>query len=179
MKETIETPRLSLRPFAPGDANTAFAWLGDPEVMRFMPAGPDRSPEQSAVRIEAYLDHQCRHGFSKWIVLDRETRTAIGDAGIMFLPGSDEIELGYRLTRSRWGQGLATEAASAWLNYAFCRLGLPRLLAFARPDHHASLRVMEKAGFRFLREDRLYGMDSLVHVVERENPLVPRRPKYL
>jgi RimJ/RimL family protein N-acetyltransferase len=143
--ETIETARLILKPFRGEDTGPAFSWFGDPEVMRFMPAGPDASPEQTAGRIDTYIAHQDRHGFSKWIILDRETRTPIGDAGLMVLPGSDDIELGYRLTKSCWGRGLATEAASAWLSHAFDRLGLSTVIAFAHRDHRASLRVMEKS----------------------------------
>jgi RimJ/RimL family protein N-acetyltransferase len=84
----------------------------------------------------------------------------------MQLPDSDEIKLGYRLTKAYWGRGFATEAASAWLAHAFGKLGLARLIAFAHPANGASIRVMQKTGFRFLRQNRLYGMASIVYVAE-------------
>jgi RimJ/RimL family protein N-acetyltransferase len=158
----FESSRLSFRPFRQTDAAEAH-WFQDPEVMRFMPFPPDECAEQTLDRIDGYIDHQNRHGFSKWLVSDRVSGRPIGDAGIMFLPGRDEIELGYRLIRPCWNQGLATEAAIAWCEHTFHFLGMTRLVAFASPAHKASLRVMEKAGFRFCRYDRLFGMEAVVY----------------
>jgi RimJ/RimL family protein N-acetyltransferase len=71
----METRRLILRPFESEDAEAAYAWFGDPIVMRFTPAGPDTSIEQTKARLANYQVHQTEHGFSKWIVLDRHLGT--------------------------------------------------------------------------------------------------------
>lgn len=166
MTTTLHTPRLTLRPFRPDDLATAFTWLSDPEVMRFIGSGPDKSPEQAAARLRCYTMHQARYGFSKWIVLESDRETPIGDAGLMHLGDTNDIELGYRLVKSRWGKGLASELAQAWLARAFGPLGLTRVIAFARQENAASVRVMTKAGFLFLRNERMHGMDYVVYSAE-------------
>jgi RimJ/RimL family protein N-acetyltransferase len=63
------------------------------------------------------------------------------------MPTGDDVELAYRLARSSWGQGLATEAARALVEYAFTVVELPRVVAVTYPDNRASQRVLEKLGF--------------------------------
>jgi RimJ/RimL family protein N-acetyltransferase len=158
----IETPRLLLRPFLRSDGPAAFGWFGDARVMRYTPSGPDVSLQQTEARIAEYERHQAAHGFSKWVVLDRETRRPIGDSGLLVLPESGNIDLGFRLAVQWWGKGIATEAARAWVRAAFDHFAMPRLTAFAHPDNHTSLRVLEKLGFRRERAAVVMGMQSLV-----------------
>ncbi len=88
----------------------------------------------------------------------------IGDAGLLYLPATQEVELGYRLIKPWWGKGLATETAEAWLIYAFNELGMTEVIAFSHPDNRASVRVMEKCNFEFLRQDNIAGMGVVVYV---------------
>lgn len=168
MSAIIETPRLRLRPFQTTDAPVAFRWLTDAEIMRFMPTGPDYILLQVEARLARYIVHQERHGYSRWLIFDRATDEAIGDAGLLTLPETGEIELGYRLVKPRWGQGLATEAAQGWLAYAFDQLGLTDLIAFSHPDNPASVRVMQKCGFHFLRQDQVGGMEVVVYGIAKQ-----------
>jgi len=62
------------------------------------------------------------------------------------MPSGDDVELAYRLTRSSWGQGLATEAANTLLDYALGVVALPRIVAVTYPENRASQRVLEKLG---------------------------------
>jgi RimJ/RimL family protein N-acetyltransferase len=152
-----------LRPFEASDAASAHGWFGDREVMRFSTNGPDSSLARTRVRVETYREHQRRFGFSKWIALDRKSGRPIGDAGIMHLPGSAEIELGYRFAREWWNHGLATEAGEAWMRHGLQELGIPRLIAFAHQDNVASQRVLDKLDFRFQRMDQMVGMRAAVY----------------
>ena len=145
----LRTARTILRPFVPGDAEAAFAWFGDEEVMRFHPTGPDTSVGATRERLATYVAHRERHGFSKWLVLSREDGRPIGDAGLMRLASTGEVELGYRLARREWGRGLATEIARALIRHARDHLGLERIIAFTHPDNTASLRVIERLGMSF------------------------------
>jgi RimJ/RimL family protein N-acetyltransferase len=162
MLARIETNRLILQPFELSDAEAAFGWLGDPVVMRFTPTGPVKSIEETRARLALFMDHQKVHGFSKWLVLDRDSGVAIGDSGLLVLKDYDWIDLGFRFARQYWGKGLATEAASAWVRAAFDELRLERLGAFVHPKNAASIRVLEKVGFREKRRDSIMGMDSIV-----------------
>jgi RimJ/RimL family protein N-acetyltransferase len=161
VRATIETSRLILRPFESDDAGEAFTWLGNPIVMRFTPAGPDTSIEQTKARLAKYREHQIAHGFSKWIILDRHLGRAIGDSGLLMLQDG-WIDLGFRLAQPYWGKGLATEAASAWVRAAFDDFHIDRLTAIVHPENLASICVLEKLGFLTERRDTIMGMNSIV-----------------
>ncbi len=169
MNSYLETPRTRLRPFALSDAETAFSWMSDTEVMRFIPLGPDYTIGQTSARISRYIGHQETHGFSKWIILDRESEQPIGDSGFSFLPDGKRVELGYRLRRSHWGQGLATEVATRWIEVASDFLTGETLYAFAHPENAASLHVMTKVGFTYFQNETFYGLDAPLYSLEINN----------
>ena len=83
-----------------------------------------------------------------------------------FFDHSGWIDLGFRFAQPYWGKGLATEVASAWVRVAFDGFGLSRLGAFANPENRASIRVLEKLGFKVERRGMVFGMDSIVFSVE-------------
>jgi len=162
VRTVIETRRLILRPFESGDVEAAFAWFGDPIVMRFTPGGPDTSIEQTKTRLAKYQKHQAAHGFSKWIILDRRLGRAIGDSGLLVLQEYGWIDLGFRLAQPHWGKGLATEVASVWVRAAFDDFHIDRLTAIVHPENFASIRVLEKLGFLTEGRDTVMGMNSIV-----------------
>lgn len=162
MKARVQSDRLILRPFEPSDAKAAFGWLGDPVVMQFTPAGPDKSIAETRARLVGYENHQKAHGFSKWLILERDSGVAIGDSGLLVLQDYGWVDLGFRFAQPYWGKGLATEVASAWVRTAFEELGVSRLGAFVHPENVASIRVLEKVGFRAERRDMVMGMNSIV-----------------
>lgn len=169
MQDRIETERLVLRPFETSDAQSAFAWFGDPVVMRFTPTGPDKGVEQTKAKLRFFMDHQKAHGFSKWLISHRTSGIAIGDSGLLVLEEYGWVDLGFRFAQPYWGKGLATEVASAWVRLAFDELGLSRLGAFVHPENHASIRILEKLGFHIVRRGIVFGMDSIVFSLDRES----------
>jgi RimJ/RimL family protein N-acetyltransferase len=78
----------------------------------------------------------------------------------MVLDSTGEVELGYRLLRTEWGKGLATEVSRAWLDFGRHRLGLDRVIAFTHRENAPSLAVMERLGMRFSRTMRLAAADA-------------------
>ena|SRR5258707_1883937 len=162
VRTTIETRRLILRPFEADDVEAAFAWFGDPIVMRFTPTGADTAIEQTKARIANYQEHQTAHGFSRWIILDRRLDRRIGDSGLLELQEYGWIDLGFRLAQSYWGKGLATEAASAWVHAAFDDFHIDRLTSFVHPGNVGSIRVLEKLGFNAAGRDTIMGMNSIL-----------------
>lgn len=149
MIETLSTERLLLRPFVESDWQAVHAMLSHPEVIRYIPAGT-ASEEETREHIQAVIvQHQAdppRYNFA--VVLHSEDVSI----GICFLELSAEepreANLGYLLSRQYWGQGYATEAARAVLDFGFRVLGLHRIYATCRPANVASSRVMEKLGMR-------------------------------
>ncbi len=160
----IETERTVLRPFQEGDADAAFAWFSDPEVMRFIPSGPDKTIDESRHRIARYREHEAKHGFSKRLILLRETGEPIGDAGLYYLQDGLRIELGFRLARQHWGQGYASEVARGWLAWFDAHLAGRPLFADVHPDHTRSQRVLAKLGFHRTDESiEVSGMTMLIY----------------
>lgn len=138
---TITTQRLVLGPFAAGDEALLVELDSDPAVMHFVTGGV---PEFDPADMPAFL------GGGFWGAWLRADRTFVG---WFHLRPKDhgEFELGYRLRRSAWGQGLATEGSAALLAEAFDRLGAQRVVAETLAIHAASRRVMEKLGMGLVR----------------------------
>jgi [ribosomal protein S5]-alanine N-acetyltransferase len=163
MTNTIETARTRLRPFEESDAEAAFAWFSDPEVMRFIPRGPDGTVEDTRRRIASYRAHQSQFGFSKWLITDRQTGQPVGDSGLMHLPDGKRIELGYRLARPFWGTGLALEVARGWLEWFDTHLTGTPLFADCHAEHLRSHRILTTLGFVPLHPEDVWGLTMTIY----------------
>jgi RimJ/RimL family protein N-acetyltransferase len=163
MDDWIETERTRMRPFEEGDAEAAFAWFSDPEVMRFIPGGPDATLADTCRRIAGYREHQARFGFSKRLIIHRESGQAIGDSGLFYLPDGERMELGFRLTKSYWGQGYAAEVGQAWLRWFDAQLKGQPLFADVHPEHIRSQQVLSKLGFQYSHSEDVLGMTMRIY----------------
>jgi len=125
----------------------------DPEVMRYVGRGRPLTRAQSDELVDAIEAHWERHGFGLWCAAPRDDPdTCIGFVGLAipsFLPAVlPAVEVGWRLARSTWGRGLATEGARASLAHAFGPLALKSVISIIDPDNERSIRVAEKLGMR-------------------------------
>jgi RimJ/RimL family protein N-acetyltransferase len=151
----LETERLVLRQFTESDVDNLVDLDSDPQVMRFITGGRGTSREEIETDyIPAYLAYYVKSpGFGFWAVEEKATGEFIG--WFHFRPGPghppDEPELGYRLRRSAWGKGYATEGSRALIDKGFRDFGVQRVTAEAMVVNTASRRVMEKAGLRLVR----------------------------
>ncbi|MDR3406576.1 MAG: GNAT family N-acetyltransferase [Chthoniobacter sp.] len=157
MIESLTTRRTLLRPFTLADAPATLPWFSDPEVMRFIPSGADRDLAAVESRLARYISHQQLHGFSKWLITDRSTQECIGDSGLFYFPDGVRVELGFRLRRDRWGQGLAPEVGAAWIAYYQQHHPGRILHAITEPENHRSQRVLARLGFSPVGSEILYG----------------------
>ena len=142
----IETERLLIRVFEPGDAEEMARAYCYPEVMRYIPGGADADLDAVRRRITTYRLHQEERGFSSWALVERASEQLIGDVGFGVFEPTGDLELGYSLAQHRWGLGYATEAAAACLQVAFAHLDVPRIVAVVDAENEASLRVPERIG---------------------------------
>jgi RimJ/RimL family protein N-acetyltransferase len=149
----LETGRLVLRRFTEDDAQNLFDLDSDPEVMRYLNGG---TPTPRGVIEADILPRFSRYDerspcFGVWAADERATGEFIGWFSFRPLDDSDPVEvaLGFRLRRSSWGQGYATEGARALIHLGFGELGVQRVVATTYEDNLASRRVMEKAGMGF------------------------------
>jgi len=142
----LETERLVLRPLRADDLDEIATLLGDEEGLLRWGAPLDRDGAHGWIdrNLARYRDD----GFGRCAVISRETGELVGDCGLIrtSVEGSSEVELGWIVRRSLWGQGIATEAATAWRDYAFDVLGLGRIVSMVSEHNPASRRVAEKLG---------------------------------
>jgi len=96
----VVTERLILRGFEPADAPAMLAVYGDAQVMRHVGEGRAADLAGAEAMLAEYAEHQRRHGFSFWAVVERESGALIGDAGLYRV--DDEVEVGYTLGRAWW-----------------------------------------------------------------------------
>ena len=142
--------------------------FGDPDVMRFIPRGASPSLERTRATIERFIAHEREQGFGLWAVELKETGELIGDAGLFLVEGTGpEVEVAYHFGKESWGQGYATEAAVACIDFGFRECGLTEIIAICYPEHVASRRVMEKAGMTYAGEAQYYGTDVVKYVKRR------------
>ncbi|WP_221326786.1 GNAT family N-acetyltransferase [Actinoplanes sp. L3-i22] len=168
----LTTPRLLLRQWRDDDADAFAPITADPEVMRYIHDGSTLDRAGTGARIALWRRHWEQHGFGLYAVELRATGELIGFTGLatpLFLPEiMPAVEIGWRLGRSSWGQGYATEAARAVVDQARSEFGLKRLVSVHIVGNEASARVMVKLGMRLDRETvqpdtgrplRVYAMD--------------------
>jgi RimJ/RimL family protein N-acetyltransferase len=143
----VETDRLILRDWLPDDTPLFIALNQDPEVMQFLlPASEKRVVEM----IEGFKAHISHHGYGLFACEIKDSSKFIGFVGLntpnFTAHFSPCIEIGWRLDRSAWNQGYATEAAKAILEVGFNRHHLEEIVAFTVRENYRSRKVMEKIG---------------------------------
>lgn len=155
----LQTARLILRAFTRDDVELLVALDSDPAVMRYLNGGipTPRDVITRNILPDFLKSYARRDGYGVWAAEERATGEFIGWFGFQSTddarPG--EIALGYRLRRSAWGKGYATEGARALIRQGFTELGAQRIIARTYQDNLASRRVLEKAGLRLTRCYRL------------------------
>lgn len=170
----LQTGRLRLRRFVPADADLLVELDADPEVMRYITYG---KPTPRSAYVETYMPrwfaiYQAQPGLGYFAAERRDSGEFLG----WFHLRDDRIEpeyveLGYRLKRSAWGHGYATEGSRALLAHGFEGLGIERVSARTLSGNRASQRVMEKCGLRRVGEF-VYAQDVVAGRSEDERAAV-------
>jgi ribosomal-protein-alanine N-acetyltransferase len=163
----LETARLALREFVPEDADALALVISDPETMRYYPAPCDRASVEQW--IERNRHRYAQDGVGLWAMVLKASEEMIGDCGIIRqeIEGESLYEIGYHLRRDLWGQGLATEAATACRDWGFAHLGVNRLISLIRPENVPSQRVAERNGMTIWKEIEWRGLRHCVYVIEK------------
>lgn len=162
----LRTDRLVLRRWRDSDLAPWAAMNADPAVREHL--GEPLTREQSDASVARYEAAFERRGYGWWAVEVRETGEFIGFTGLDDVDEEtplDGVEIGWRLARTAWGHGYATEAARVVLAYGFDTLRLPEILALTTATNVRSQAVMRRIG---MTRDPADDFDDLT---EPEGPL--------
>lgn len=142
----IETERLILRQWHDEDKPLFAKMNADPDVMKYFPAV--LTVEESNVLAEKIETLIAKNGWGFWAVEIISTGEFIGFVGLnqptYEVPVSSCVEIGWRLAKEYWGNGYATEAANACLDFAFQNLVLEDVYSFTAVSNKRSRAVMER-----------------------------------
>ena len=170
----LETERLRLRPFTSDDEDIAQEVLTDAEVMKYV-TGEPMTREDVVKDMENVVRRGAGGRLGIWCAELKDTGEKIGDGVLTPIPielddtdwdlllGEDipegDIEVGYILKRAAWGRGVATEACTRLLRFAFEETPLEVIVACTDPENAVSQRVLRKSGMKDIGTIRAYQVD--------------------
>lgn len=142
----LNTHRLRLRPYLPGDADAIFSgWASDPEVTEYLTWEPHVSVENTEAILRQWVENYCSDTVYHWGIT--KDGVLIGDIAVVSWNEKHEsCEVGYCLSRVCWGQGIMTEALKSVMLYLFETIGFHRITLRYELQNAPSGRVMAKAG---------------------------------
>jgi|UniRef100_A0AAU3IEX5 RimJ/RimL family protein N-acetyltransferase len=168
----IRTPRLLLRRWYDDDLAPMADINADPEVMRWIGDGSVLDLDATAEEIERWEDEWDEEGFGVFAVELLASGELAGFAGLSvpeYLPEvMPAVEISWRFGSPFWGQGYASEAAHATLEFALQDRGLDRVISVDRISNEASLNVVRKLGMKPERETThpVYGFPLTIHAID-------------
>jgi RimJ/RimL family protein N-acetyltransferase len=155
----LETERLSLRQWSLADLEAIIAMDRDPEVWKYLeePGPIDEQREETRERILTEFGN----GLGVWSIFWHNDPNFLGYAFIIpFNDKGPQVELGFRLARPAWGQGVASEAAGRLIRHGFETLGLNEIVAVTDPDNAPSEKTLKRLGFKREGWKRAWGYDN-------------------
>lgn len=175
----LHTTRLRLEPFAESHLDGLNEMNRHPDVARFLSGQPETT-EQTASAIARVQRCWAAWGTGWWAFIEPQSRRVAGAGCIQYLRleaampqdldslRTNPMEVGWRLHPDFWGQGLATEAASRMVAFAFQRFPITEILAVRHPDNAASARVMARLHMHYRGLEPWYGGMVATHVLSRD-----------
>lgn len=155
MLPSFETERLFIRPRTMADFDACLAMDRDPAVTQFIP-GPWSEPERHEAFLRERIETSLGEGLGYWSIFPKVQPDQFA-GWILLIPYDGigpEIEIGWRLNRSAWGNGFASEAARPIIEHGFNTVGLECIVADIDPDNLSSLRVAEKIGMKHVGDGK-------------------------
>ena len=164
----LETERLILRRVRLSDLDDMARINSDPDVMRYIGDGSTWTRAQSEARIRRILKvYELFPGLGLWIGEGKKPRRFVGAYALIYIPKTVEVEVGYRLCKSAWGHGLATEGARALVRYGIIELGVNRVVGLTHPENAPSKNVLMKAGLQPRGMGHYYDKELCYFVAEK------------
>ncbi|MDI1316639.1 GNAT family N-acetyltransferase [Flavobacterium sp.] len=151
MNLILETERLVLRPMQVEDAEALFEMDRNPNVHLYLGNEPLTNIEECYGYIKSIQNQYIQNGIGRFVIVLKETNEVIGWAGLKFITEEENghnnfYDIGYRLQEKHWRKGYALEAATAWLDYAFTEMKIPKIYASAHVDNIGSNTILKQIG---------------------------------
>ena len=168
----VETPRLLLRLPEETDAGPFVIIHQDPEVLekkQVTLTAPPGGIEVGMQNVRRMLRHWDRQGYGQWAVVEKSSTQVIGCVGLYHPEGWPGVDLSWIFHRERWGQGFATEASLAALQWVWQSTEIDHIISLIAPDDLRSIRVATKIGEHFERADQdpVHGEPVRVYGIHR------------
>lgn len=176
----LRTDRLVLRRLRRDDAEVVAAYRNDPEIARYQGWDLPCTADDVADWISSFMEEPWPSPGSAINVAIDLDGTLIGDVAVGWDDTDAEAWIGFTLQREHHGRGYATEAATAVVERLLTE-GSARITASVDPENVASVRVLERVGFRRTgstrSEVRGEWVDDDTYAIERVEPeRSPRAP---
>ncbi|MET7278263.1 GNAT family N-acetyltransferase [Kribbella sp. NPDC005582] len=171
MTLSLQTDRLLIRDWHEDDAEAALEIYGSPEVAPWLSPAIDQVTDVTTMRmiLTAWIEAQPNFVVpaGRWAVVRREDNQVIGGLLIRLLPPYEEdLEIGWQLRPSAWGNGFATEASKALMDWAFKTGEVDELFAVARPNNKRAIGAARRLGMEWVGEtDKYYDLNLQVYRV--------------
>jgi ribosomal-protein-alanine N-acetyltransferase len=149
MHVVFETPRLFLRRFTEIDAPLIYKLNSDPEVLKYLHE-PEGQAKDILTRI---IIPQYKINLGRWAIHTKADYEFIGWCGLKYIEETGITDLGYRLLKTAWGKGYATEAAQYTPHLCLKRFKIESITGMAHSENIASIKVLEKTGMKFSRDE--------------------------
>ena len=147
MSSTVfQSERLLCRHWIAEDFEPLLAVYSDPEAMRWVGDGQPIGQGECEEWFKVTEANYAKRGYGMFTLVERDSGTVVGFAGLVHPGGQTEPEIKYAFLRTHWGVGLATEAVPQLLAYGASVHGLRRIIATVAPSNLVSQRVLAKAG---------------------------------
>ncbi len=163
-----ETQNLIIRRFKPEDAAAFYRLNADPEVIRYTLNNNFKDLAEAENFIRNY-DHYDKYDFGRWAIELKATGECMGYCGLRHKTETQLTDLGYRYARKFWNQGFATEAAIKCLQLGFERYDQTKIIGRVMKGNHASARVLEKIGMKYIGEFEFAEHEGLLYTIEKED----------
>lgn len=146
----LSTPRLIMRDLKLSDLDDLYEYASDPEIDHHVPWEHYKNIEEARTNLKEYIEEYEKDGLGAWGIEHRADKKLIGIINTS-IPHriNRRVEVGYTIARKYWGQGLATEALQAVIQFGFEKMDLVRIEAVVLPENTASAKVLLKAGMQF------------------------------
>lgn len=170
----FKTERLIIRPISMNDKKSIFAYRADPDPSKYLSLVPNSEKDVEEFIKKSSNVINLPGTWFNFVIMEQRTFEIIGDIGIHFLETDSEnkqVEIGYTLDRANRGNGYATEALSVIIDYLMVSLNKHRITASIDPINVASIKLIERLGFRkeahFIESFYFHGkwVDDLVYAI--------------